>query len=198
MRTVLVALIASICALAQAPVNLSFEAGTVGQLPQGIVFDLRGYRRIATYLNHLTREPITSAHWLIPLPTRPEQPGMRFEPGTRWDMRPAEPYTAARRAFLTGGGAISFAESVMGIVEAYKLAEIVGSTTAGTNGNINVIPLPAGMRMVFTGMKVLKHDGSRHHGVGIPPTVPVARTRRGAAEGVDEVLRRGIDVIKGN
>ncbi len=178
------------------------EADWRNALPQlananGIVFDLRGYPRIANYLSHLTREPITSAQWLIPVPAKPDQTGMRFEGGARWDIRPMEPYLNARRVFLTGGNAISFAESVMGIVEAYKLAEIVGSTTAGTNGNTNTIPLPAGMRMVFTGMKVLKHDDSRHHGVGIAPTVPTSRTRGGAAEGIDEVLRRGIDVVKG-
>ncbi len=28
-------------------------------------------------------------------------------------------------------------------------------------------------------MKVLKHDHSQHHGIGILPTVPVNRTRKG-------------------
>ncbi len=32
-------------------------------------------------------------------------------------------------------------------------------------------------------MKVLKHDGSPHHGVGILPTVPVSRTQAGVAAG---------------
>ncbi len=46
-------------------------------------------------------------------------------------------------------------------------------------------------------MLVLKHDGSRHHGIGIRPTVPVTRTRKGVAEGKDEILLRGIAVVKG-
>jgi C-terminal processing protease CtpA/Prc len=50
---------------------------------------------------------------------------------------------AARRVFLTGGTAVSAAETVMGIVENYKLAEIVGSHTAGINGNINYNDLAA-------------------------------------------------------
>ena len=44
-------------------------------------------------------------------------------------------------------------------------------------------------------MKVLKHDGSRHHGVGIQPTVPAARTIRGITEGRDEVLDRAVAVV---
>jgi C-terminal processing protease CtpA/Prc len=83
----------------------------------------------------------------------------------------------------------------MGIIENYKLAAIVGGPTAGTNGNINPFQLPGGYRLVWTGMKVLKHDGSRHHGVGIQPTVPVARTLVGVQAGRDEVLEKGIDVV---
>jgi C-terminal processing protease CtpA/Prc len=97
--------------------------------------------------------------------------------------------------FLTGGGAISAAETFMGIVEHYKLAPIVGEATAGTNGNVNPFTLPGGYSMSWTGMKVLKHDGSQHHGVGIQPTVPVTRTIKGVAEGKDEVLEKGIEIV---
>jgi hypothetical protein len=44
-------------------------------------------------------------------------------------------------------------------------------------------------------MKVLKHDGSKHHGVGIQPTVPVSRTIRGVSEKRDEQLERAIAVV---
>ena len=94
-----------------------------------------------------------------------------------------------------GGGAISAAETWLGIVEHYKLAAIVGGPTAGTNGNINPITLPGGYIMGWTGMKVLKHDGSRHHGVGIQPTVPARRTLQGVAEGRDELLERAIEEV---
>jgi uncharacterized protein (TIGR03437 family) len=112
-------------------------------------------------------------------------------------MPPLEPYLRAKRVFLTDGRAVSYAETVMGIVENYHLAEIVGSTTAGTNGNVNTIWLPGGFSLNFTGMKVLKHDGSQHHGVGIHPTIPASRTRQGVAAGRDEVLERGVQVLKG-
>ncbi|MBL8222708.1 MAG: hypothetical protein JNL62_25945 [Bryobacterales bacterium] len=45
-------------------------------------------------------------------------------------------------------------------------------------------------------MKVLKHDGSQHHGIGILPTVKATRTRKGVAEGKDEVLEKGLEVLK--
>jgi C-terminal processing protease CtpA/Prc len=85
---------------------------------------------------------------------------------------------------------------VMGIVEAYKLGEIVGEPTAGTNGNLNETELPLGYRAWWTGMKVLKHDGGQHHGVGIQPTVPVGKTIQGIREGRDEQLERALSLLK--
>jgi C-terminal processing protease CtpA/Prc len=97
--------------------------------------------------------------------------------------------------FLTDGRAISYAESVMGFVEGYHLGEIVGQPTAGTNGNVNPFPVPGGYTITWTGMRVVKHDGSRHHLVGIRPTVPVERTRRAVTEGRDEFLEKALSLI---
>ena len=110
-------------------------------------------------------------------------------------LRGLTPRLTARIAFVTDGRAISYAESCMGIVEHYKMGAIVGGPTAGTNGNINPFTLPGGYHLVWTGMQVLKHDGSRHHGVGILPTVPVARTLTGVAAGRDELLLKAIAVV---
>jgi C-terminal processing protease CtpA/Prc len=114
---------------------------------------------------------------------------------SNWQVQPRAPRFKAKVAFLTDGGAISQAETWLGMIEHYKLAAIVGAPTAGTNGNINPFTLPGGYRVYWTGMKVLKHDGSRHHGVGIQPTVPVNRTIQGVAQGRDEVLERALKVV---
>ena len=164
----------------------------------GLIFDLRGYPdglNPLAFFSHLIREPGASAQWHIPVVTRPDNPGQRFDPPGRWPLQPAAPYLAAPRVFITDGRAISFAESMMGIVEAYRLGEIVGQPTAGTNGNVNSFELPGGYSIAWTGMRVLKHDGSPHHGVGILPTVPAERTRAGAALGRDELLEKAIEVV---
>ena len=110
-------------------------------------------------------------------------------------VQPASPRIRAHAAFLIDGRAISYAETYLGMVEHYRLADLVGEATAGTNGNIATQQLPGGYSMTFTGMKVLKHDGSRHHGVGILPTVPVSPTLAGVAAGRDEQLERAIEVV---
>ena len=121
---------------------------------------------------------------------------MKFERGGEWNLDPADPLLEAKKAFIIDGRAISYAESCMGIIEAYKLGAIVGAPTAGTNGNINPFTLPGGYQVSWTGMKVLKHDGSRHHGIGILPTVPVSRTQAGIAAGHDEFLERAVIAVK--
>lgn len=164
-------------------------------MAKGIVFDVRGYPRVTPgWLQHLTTAPMRSAQWHLPVVDRPGE--MTFVRGGEWNLQPLQPYLAAKRVFLTNGGAISYAESTMGIVEHYKLGEIVGEATAGTNGNVSPLELPGGYRISWTGMKVLKQDGSRHHGVGIAPTVPATRTQAGVAAGRDEVLERGVALLK--
>jgi C-terminal processing protease CtpA/Prc len=107
-----------------------------------------------------------------------------------------EPHLSAKIFFLIDGGAISYAESYMGFVENYKLATIVGLPTAGTNGDVNSIYLPGKYTIRFTGLKVYKHDGSRHHGVGILPNVYVTKTIKGITEGRDEFLEKALELAK--
>lgn len=163
---------------------------------RGIVFDLRGYPKdISTVvISHLIDKPVTCAQWHVPVVTRPDRQKMTFK-FSNWKVLPNKPRLKAKLAFVTDGRAISYAETYMGIIEHYKLAEIVGGPTAGTNGNVNSLILPGGYRVVWTGMKVLKHDGSQHHGVGILPTVPVSRTIAGVRAARDELLEKAIKVV---
>lgn len=164
---------------------------------RGVIFDLRGYPNRITpgpMLSHLIDSTITSPRWNVPIVMRPDRQDMRFD-FSNWPVPPQAPRIKGRVAFLIDGTAISYAESCLGMVEHYRLAELVGEPTAGTNGNVNVNNLPGGYIVTFTGMKVLKHDGSRHHGVGILPTVPVSPTAAGIAAGRDEQLEKAIEVV---
>jgi len=163
---------------------------------RGIVFDLRGYpQNIAVQtIGHLIDQPVTCAQWHIPVTFFPDRRDVAFS-FSNWPVHPQTPRFQAKAAFLTDGRAISYAETYLAIIERYKLADIVGGPTAGTNGNVNPFSLPGGYQVAWTGMKVLKHDGSRHHGMGIQPTVPAARTIRGIAKRRDEVLERGVAIV---
>ena len=174
------------------------ELGKMKQA-RGLIFDLRGYpgpEMGIDFLRYLSRETMRSAPMIIPTVTHPDHRGMGTVGQGGWTLTDLAPYLNAKKVFLTNGRAISYSETIMAIVERYRLGEIVGGTTAGTNGNINPFDVPGGYRITFTGMIVLKHDGSRHHGVGIAATVPVSRTRAGVANGRDEVLERAMQLLK--
>ncbi len=164
---------------------------------KGLIFDLRGYPNSNhNILSYLTDTPLRSAQWNIPQILYPDQERIAgYDTTGRWTLFPMGPRMKGKIVFLTGGGAISYAESVMGIVEHYKLGEIVGEATAGANGNVNSMKLLGNTSIRWTGMKVLKHDGSQHHLVGIKPTVPAACTIKGVQEGRDEVLEKALSLI---
>ncbi len=162
---------------------------------RGVVFDLRGYPNSNhQVLNYLLSEPVMTKWMKIPLVLLPDGEDWSFQ-DSGWPMVPAKPHIGGRVVFMTDGRAISYAESVMGFVEGHKLGEIVGGPTAGANGNVNPFTLPGGYRVAWTGMKVVKHDGSQHHTIGILPTVPCERTIAGVADGRDELLEKALEII---
>ena len=149
-----------------------------------------------SFLAVLSADPLQSPIWQVPIVTRPDRLGTAEYDISRWEVPPYSTRITGRIVFVIDGTAISAAETCMGMVEAYRLADIVGEPTAGTNGNINPFTVPGGYRLSWTGMRVLKHDGSRHHGIGILPTHPVERTIKGIAERRDEFLERALELAR--
>lgn len=163
---------------------------------RGVVFDLRGYPKgNHAVISHLLRENDTSKAWMrIPQIIYPDREGITYrEMG--WELPVKEPHIGGKVVFLTDGRAVSYAESFMSFIEHYKLGEIVGGPTAGANGNVNPFQIPGGFRIIYTGMRVVKHDGSPHHTVGIQPTVPVERTIEGIRAGRDAYIEKALELI---
>ena len=163
---------------------------------KGIICDVRGYPNSNhQFISHLLSIKDTSTSWIRdPEFIYPDQEQVGYR-RLGWGLVPLTPHFAAPVAFLIDGRAISYADSYMSFIEHYKLAAIVGEATAGTNGDINPFRLPGGYRLVWTGAKVVKHDGSQHHGIGVIPTVPVKRTIAGVRAGKDEFLEKAIEVL---
>jgi C-terminal processing protease CtpA/Prc len=164
----------------------------------GVIFDLRGYPKPNhELLNHFLRSAITSETWMqAPLIVYPDRERLVGWDKRGWSFEPRTPRIRGKVAFITGPMAISYAESILGFVEHYKLAQIVGQPTAGANGTINPFSLPGGFVVNWSGEKVLKHDGTQHHLIGIRPTVPVERTIAGVRMRRDELLDAALRVVK--
>ena len=78
---------------------------------------------------------------------------------------------------------------------AAKTSTIVGSTTAGADGNVSTILLPGGLRTMISGIGVYYPNGSETQRVGIVPDIAVKPTIEGIKKGKDEVLEKAIEII---
>jgi C-terminal processing protease CtpA/Prc len=165
------------------------------QKARSIICDLRGYPKdTMAFIMYLLKENDTSTAWMrAPQIIYPDYEQVTYRT-LGWQLEAIEPHLTARIIFIVDGRAISYAESYMSFIEHYRLATIIGQPTAGTNGNVNVIYLPGQYTVSFTGMQVVKHDGSQHHGVGIIPHIFLNRTIKGVKEGRDEFLEKAIEL----
>lgn len=167
---------------------------------RAVIFDVRGYPTDAgaALLPHLmsAQEDATDTWMHVPRITGPFGQMGDWQ-SFSWNLRPATPHIGGQRVFLTDGTAISYAESVMGYIRDHKLATIVGGTTAGANGNIARFTSPGGFGIVFTGMRVTRHDGrTPFHTAGVGADVPVEPTIAGIRAGRDEVLERALALLR--
>ncbi|MBK8246779.1 MAG: peptidase S41 [Gemmatimonadetes bacterium] len=71
-------------------------------------------------------------------------------------------------------------------------ALVVGSTTAGADGNVSRIPLPGNVEGMITGIGVFYPNGTPTQRVGIVPDLVVRPTVAGIRAGRDEVLEAGV------
>jgi hypothetical protein len=74
-------------------------------------------------------------------------------------------------------------------------ATVIGSTTAGADGNVSQFFLPGGISTMVSGIGVYYPDGKETQRIGIVPDVIVKPTIKGVTEGRDELLEKAIEII---
>lgn len=167
---------------------------------KSIICDMRGYPNgNDDFISYLLEKNDTARHWMkVPKIIYPDYKKIVGFENYGWKLKAKKPHISAKIIFIIDGRAISYAESYLGFIEGYNLATIVGQPSAGTNGNINPFTLPCGHQIFWTGMKVVKHNGEQHHGVGIIPDILINKTIKGVKEGRDEFLEKAIEIAKMN
>lgn len=183
------------------------DSGTIDYLmPQlekakSIIWDLRGYPNMGNYkilANLVNENDTTKTYMQIPQIIYPDRKfsGYKTFP-LMFSKKIAKPYLGDKQnIFLTDGSAISAAESIMIYVKGYGLATIIGQPTAGADGMRNDVALPGGIKMGFTGTKMVKFDGSQLYGVGILPDIYANQTIEGFRAGRDDILEKAIELTK--
>lgn len=74
-------------------------------------------------------------------------------------------------------------------------AAVIGSTTAGADGNVSKIKLPGKVTTMISGIGVYYPDGTETQRIGIVPDIEAKPTIKGVSQGKDEVLDRAVEWI---
>lgn len=77
-------------------------------------------------------------------------------------------------------------------------ATVIGSTTAGADGNVSQFFLPGGISTMISGIGVYYPDGRETQRIGIVPDIVVKPTIKGIREGKDELLEKAVEIINSN
>jgi hypothetical protein len=163
---------------------------------QGLVIDIRNYPSdfmVFALGSRLVRETTPFARfttgdlanpgsfsWTAPVELQPENPGYR-----------------GKIVILVDEVSISQSEYTAMAFRAAPGAVVVGSTTAGADGNVSPIPLPGGLVTMMSGIGVFYPDKTPTQRIGIVPDIVATPTIAGIREGRDEVLEAALRHILG-
>jgi C-terminal processing protease CtpA/Prc len=162
-----------------------------------IVFDVRNYPNGTLYLIAQRLNPTARSFVKFTQP-RYDQPGTTM-PSVSLDAGPLSPnpgYYRGKVILLGDERTQSHAEFTMMALRTAPDVTIVGSPTAGADGNVSLIALPGGIRTYFSGLGVFYPDGSPTQRVGIVPDIVAVPTIAGIQNGVDEVLERALEKVR--
>jgi hypothetical protein len=161
---------------------------------RGIIIDIRNYP--SAFM------PFELGSWFVSQPT----PFVKFSTGSvvnPGEFTFGEPVTIIPDGNKYGGKLVVIVDEISQSQSEYTAmafragddTTIIGSQTAGADGNISQILLPGGLATVISGLGVYYPDGTPTQRIGIVPDIEVRPTVRGIREGRDELLERAIEII---
>lgn len=104
-------------------------------------------------------------------------------------------YYKGRVVLLVNVGTISQGEFTTMAWRQAPNATVIGSQTAGADGDVSCLPLPGNFFLRYTGNGIYYPDGGETQRVGIRIDEQVRPTIRGIREGRDELVERAIEII---
>ncbi len=163
---------------------------------KGLIIDIRNYPSdfpLFSLGSHLVDKPTEHARFTD---------GDLFNPGAfHWNpsgtIAPQPPHYNGKIVILIDEITQSSAEYHSMAFRAAPGAIVVGSTTAGADGNVSQIPLPGGFRTMISGIGVFYPDKKPTQRVGIIPDIEIKPTIAGIRAGRDEVLEEALRQILG-
>ena len=163
---------------------------------KGLVIDIRNYPSdfvVFSLGRHLYPQPYSFVKFTR---MQPDNPG-QFDWSEPIQVGSDNPdYYKGKVAILVDEQSISQSEYTTMAFRGAPKAKVIGSNTAGADGNVSFIPLPGGHRTALSGLGVFYPDGTPTQRIGIVPDIGVKPTIAGIAAGRDEQLEAAVDYIK--
>src|SRR5215831_16464144 len=161
---------------------------------KGLIIDIRNYPSefvVFALGSLLVDQPTPFVHFTA---GDPDNPGAFY-----WtalvQLMPQSPHYGGRVVILADEASVSQAEYTTMAFRSARGAIVVGSTTAGADGNVSPIPLPGGLSTAISGIGVFYPDKRPTQRVGIVPDIEVKPTIDGIRAGRDELLEAAIAEI---
>lgn len=162
---------------------------------KGLVVDMRGYPKdelvhtMGGYLGTDRQPFIQFSYGSV------SEPGLfQLNPMTKSGKKMNKPYQG-KVVVLVNSTTQSNAEFVTMAFQTAPNVKVIGSTTAGADGNISAILLPGGFKTWISGLGVYYPDGTNAQQTGVKIDVMVKPTIEGILNGKDEVLEKAQEMI---
>ncbi|MBF4515080.1 PDZ domain-containing protein [Flavobacterium sp. ANB] len=163
---------------------------------KAIVFDMRNYpngtfREISDFLNTNEKE---FAIYIRPYYTYPGK--YKWDEGTKSGIENNKDYYKGKVIVLLNEESISQSEWTAMCFQTAPNTTIIGSQTAGADGNVSDFDTIKAFYSRFTGLGVFYPNRRETQRIGIVPDIEVKPTIKGIQEGKDEVLDRALAFIE--
>jgi C-terminal processing protease CtpA/Prc len=175
----------------QAAKYIESAAGT-----KGLIIDIRNYPSefvVFALGSRLIERPTPFARF-----TRgdPANPGA-FHWTPPLSLEPVLPRYTGKIVVLVDELSLSQSEYTAMAFRSAPNATVVGSTTAGADGNVSRVPLPGGLGSMISGIGVFYPDKKPTQRIGIIPDIEASPTIEGIRSGRDEVVEAALRHILG-
>jgi hypothetical protein len=121
-----------------------------------------------------------------------------FHWGPSLGLTPQQPHYPGKVVILVDEITQSQAEYTTMAFRTAPGAIVIGSTTAGADGNVSTVPLPGGFSSYISGIGVFYPDYRPTQRVGMIPDIVVTPTIEGIRAGRDELIEEAIRQISGS
>lgn len=161
---------------------------------KGIIIDIRNYPKLTTHFSlgsYFLTEPTS---FVKMTKGNTDNPG-EFTFFETQKIKSDNKKYRGKLVVLVNENSQSNSEFTTMAFQSAKNTTVVGSTTAGADGNISKIVLPGDLVTSISGLGVYYPNGRETQRVGIVPDIVVKPTIKGIINGQDEVLESAIKVI---